>query len=390
MSERAYNGPVLDWPSPANESRRRAGTSSAQQKERPAKGRFPLIAFDQIRLSTSPRYRVRGMLPIRGLAVVWGPPKCGKSFLAFDMLMHVALGWTYQDHRVEPGTIVYCALEGQQGFEARKVAFEQAHLETFEGEVPFYLMPATVALVADAADLIAAIQAQLPDGKPPAVVCLDTLNRSFTGSESDDRDMTAYVRAADMIRDAFGCLVVIVHHCGLEGTRPRGHSALAGAVDAQLAVKKVGDGFLTCTVELMKDGPDGETITCRLERVEVGVDDAGEPITSCVVRPEQATGGPPIADRPRKPLKPEQRVALEALSEALINHGKPAPLSCGAPANINAVHRDAWREELYRRGVLDRSHSNPSVAFGRLRTGLAAVGAIAERDELIWRPNIVP
>ncbi|MDF2600339.1 MAG: hypothetical protein K0Q54_3162 [Methylobacterium brachiatum] len=161
-------------------------------------------------------------------------------------------------------------------------------------------------------------------------------------------------------------------------------------MDAQLAVKKLGDGFLSCTVELMKDGPDGETVNCRLERVEVGVDDAGEPITSCIVRPEEATGGPPVVERPRKPLRPEQRVALEALSEALITHGKPAPHSCGAPAKTNAVHRDAWREELYRRGVLDRGHSNPSVAFGRLRTGLSAVGAIAERDELIWRPNLVP
>ncbi|MHC2108342.1 AAA family ATPase [Methylobacterium sp. CM6246] len=153
MSERAYNGPVLDWPSTAEDHDDRFGDQH-QQKERATPARFPLIAFNQIRLSTSPRFRVRGLLPIRGLAVVWGPPKCGKSFLAFDMLMHVALGWPYQGHRVEPGTIVYCALEGQQGFEARKVAFEQAHLDSFDGEVPFYLMPATLALVADAAELI--------------------------------------------------------------------------------------------------------------------------------------------------------------------------------------------------------------------------------------------
>jgi len=115
-------------------------------------------------------------------------------------------------------------LGGQKGFEARKIAFELDHLETYDGPVPFYLMPASFALVADAAELIAAIRAQMPDTVPPAVVCLDTLNRSFTGSESDDRDMTAYVQAADLIMDAFGCLVVIVHHCGLEGTSAETHS----------------------------------------------------------------------------------------------------------------------------------------------------------------------
>jgi hypothetical protein len=38
---------------------------------------------------------------------------------------------------------------------------------------------------------------------------LDTLNRSLAGSESDDEDMAAYVKAADAIREAFGCAVVI-------------------------------------------------------------------------------------------------------------------------------------------------------------------------------------
>ena len=48
--------------------------------------------------------------------------------------------------------------------------------------------------------------------------------------------MSAYIRAAEAIRDAFGCVVIIVHHCGYEGTRPRGHTSLPGAVDAQIAV----------------------------------------------------------------------------------------------------------------------------------------------------------
>ncbi len=80
---------------------------------------------------------VRGLLPMFGLAVAWGPPKCGKSFLIFDLLMHVALGWAYQGRRVEQGVVVYAALEGAQGFEARAVAFQNAHLDSHDGEVPF-------------------------------------------------------------------------------------------------------------------------------------------------------------------------------------------------------------------------------------------------------------
>lgn len=346
--------------------------------------RFPLVPFNQIRLSTTPRYRVRGLLPMHGLVVMWGPPKCGKSFLAFDMLMHVALGWFFQARRVEPGSIVYCALEGQKGFEARKVAFELQHLDGHEGDVPFYLMPASLSLVSEVTDFIAAIRAQMPEGEVPAVVALDTLNRSFAGSESDDAAMTAYVRAADAIRDAFGCLVVIVHHSGLDGSRPRGHTSLPGAVDAQLAVKKLGNGLLSCTVELMKDGPDGETITCRLESVEVGTDDTGERITSCIVVPAETDPSAAVTDAPRRPMKPQHRLALAALSEALISHGAPASPSLGLPAGIRTAHRDAWRDEMYRRGVLDRDHSNPSVAFSRLRQSMTAAGYIAERDCQVW------
>jgi RecA-family ATPase len=70
------------------------------------------------------------------------------------------------------------------------------------------------------------------------VVCIDTLNRSIAGSENDDETMSAYVRAADDIRAAFGCLVIIVHHCGHGGDRPRGHSSLMGALDVQISVKR--------------------------------------------------------------------------------------------------------------------------------------------------------
>ena len=117
-------------------------------------------------------------------------------------------------------------------------------------------MAASMTLVADQAGLIASIREQA--GAPAAVV-IDTLNRSLAGSESSDKDMSAYIKAADAIRDAFNCAVVIVHHCGHEGTRPRGHSSLMGALDAQVAVTRDAEDKIIATVELMKDGPEGES-----------------------------------------------------------------------------------------------------------------------------------
>ena len=151
---------------------------------------------------------------------------------------------------------------------------------------PFYLQPVTLDLIRDHTALIAAIHAKLGDQRPVAVA-LDTLNRSLRGSESRDEDMAAYIKAADAIREAFNCAVIIVHHCGVDGTRPRGHTALTGAADAQLAVKRDGSDRVIVTVEWMKDGPEGDTIASKLEPAEVGADEDGETITSCIVVPAE-------------------------------------------------------------------------------------------------------
>jgi hypothetical protein len=136
-------------------------------------------------------------------------------------------------------------------------------------------------------------------------VIIDTLNRSLAGSESDDKDKAAYIRAADAIRHAFGCVVIIVHHCGVDATRPRGHTSLIGAVDAQLAVKRDAAENIVVTVERMKDGSDGETIVSKLEAVDVGTDVDGDVITSCVVVPVdgaavRATTTRKLSDRQRR------------------------------------------------------------------------------------------
>ena len=137
-------------------------------------------------------------------------------------------------------------------------------------------------LVKQVDSLIAAIQ----DHKlSPAIVALDTLNRSLRGSENSDEDMGDYIKAADSIREAFNCAVIVIHHCSIEGSRPRGHTSLTGAADAQLACRRDQNNNVQVTVEWMKDGSsEGEVITSKLSPVEVGTDDDGEPVTSCVLQ----------------------------------------------------------------------------------------------------------
>src|ERR1700733_1706598 len=115
----------------------------------PKPKRFILRRFGAIRHDAEPDYLVKGLLCSTGLVVVWGAPKCGKSFWVFDLLMHVALGRGYRGHRVRQGPIIYCALEGQKGFERRTEAFRKAKLADSpeDADPPFYLMTTPLSLV---------------------------------------------------------------------------------------------------------------------------------------------------------------------------------------------------------------------------------------------------
>jgi RecA-family ATPase len=180
------------------------------QVKAPQEPRFRLVPFDDLRVGAERRYLVKGIIPRVGLIVVWGPPKCGKSFWMYDTAMHVALGWSYRGRRVQQGAVVYCAFEGAHGFRARAEAFRLRHLAEEHDPVPFYLVDAPMDLVADHGALIESIRSQCD---APAAVVLDTLNRSLRGSESDDKDMAAYVRASDTIRDPFECAVALNSIC---------------------------------------------------------------------------------------------------------------------------------------------------------------------------------
>ena len=61
-------------------------------QERP---RIKLVPFNEIQLKTERRDLVKNLVPRIGVTVIWGPPKSGKSFFTFDMVMHVSLGWEY-------------------------------------------------------------------------------------------------------------------------------------------------------------------------------------------------------------------------------------------------------------------------------------------------------
>jgi AAA domain len=342
--------------------------------------RFPLVPFNEIKLDRTPAYLVRGLLPREGLIVVWGPPKCGKTFWMFDLMMSIALGWEYRGRRVKQGTVVYVACEGERGLAARAEAFCQRKLFERTEAVPFYLLTTRLDLVDEHAQLIHDISVQL-NGNNPVAIVVDTLNRSFRGSESSDEDVGAYVKAADAIRGAFKCAVCIVHHCGIDDKRPRGHTSLTGAVDAQIAVRRDKTDIIRTTVEWMKDGLEGDQINSVIDVVELGNDEDEELITSFVIEPSDAK--PESKDKTSPKSSVAQRAGLKALRDCIGREGKSAPTSDHIPAGVMGVTLDYWREHLANQGILNVD-GNPRQEFKRIRLELIERGVIGVWENFVW------
>ncbi|RWN58464.1 AAA family ATPase [Mesorhizobium sp.] len=359
--------------------------SPSNGTDQPArKIRFGVIPFADIRPDDQPTYRVKGLIPRRGLVVVWGPPKCGKSYWMFDLAMHVALGWPYRGHRVLAGPVVYVALEGQEGFKARVEAFRRRHLADHAEPVPFWLMVTPLNLAKDQEQLTRELRTQLA-GTTPALVVLDTLNKSLVGSESKDEDMAAYVRAADAIVDAFGCAVGIVHHCGINDSRPRGHTSLTGAADAQLSVKRDAASNIVVAVEFMKDGPAEATLLSRLEVVELGSDADGDPIMACIVVPLDGEAEQAARRKPASRLSASQKIAFNALANAIVDHGMEPPAANTIPTAVKAVTIDQWRSYAYKRGLAASAKDRGrQMAFQRALDALATLAFIGVSEPFVW------
>lgn len=342
---------------------------------------FELVPFDKIRPSTARNYLIKDLIPREGLIVVWGPPKCGKSFWMYDTAMHIALGWVYRGRHVMKGTVVYVACEGAPGLAARTEAFRRRKLAEDHEPVPFYLVTTRLDLVGEFETLIFDIKAQLADVNPVLVI-IDTLNRSIRGSESSDEDMGNYVKAADAVRAAFGCTVAVVHHCGIDSQRPRGHTSLSGAADAQIAVKRDAADLIVTTVEFMKDGAEGATTCSKLEVVEVAIDDDGEAVTSCVV--VAADDGE--RGRNRVKVTGQAKIGLDLLRKAIADAGEILPAGGHFPGGQErGVPFDLWRRYCRKGGLTEGDNDDTfKKAWQRVRERLLSRGIIGVWDGRVW------
>jgi AAA domain len=386
----------LDEPPANGVNGRNYGTHSGKTGKQPNS----LVAFKNIRLITSTDYAVKGIIPRDGVTVIWGVPKCGKSFWTFDLCMHLVMGWEYYGHRVRQGAVIYLALEGGSGFNKRIVAWRQQHGIPADTDAPFYLRTIPIKLASDAEQLIADIRAMLGPNVSPIAVVVDTLNRAIRGSENESADMGKIIAAGDVVRQAFGCAFLFIHHPGVGGDRMRGHTSLPGALDCEIHVQRDAETSIsTATVEAMRDGETGATLAFKLEQVDIGVDDEGDQITTCIIHPAADDSGPAKA----KKATGQWSRALELLREVIAAYGQKLPEHCILPPSVagtrdilRVVEVGTWRSQCYAKmyatetgGTKPGQKSESAAekkrkAFNRALKGLQDVDAIDISGDWVW------
>ena len=191
-----------------------------------------LVAFKDVRVSTARNYLVKGLIPRSGLVVIYGAPKSGNrsSPPTLSPISH-SVGSIVVAVSSRP--VRLCCLRRPCRFPAGLTP--SASVSSGRGQVdsvPFYYVAANLDLDRRSRSADPVYSFELGSVDPVAVV-IDTLNRSLNGSESQDEDMGRYLRAANGIIEAFGCAVVVVHHSGIDASRPRGHTSLTAAADVR-------------------------------------------------------------------------------------------------------------------------------------------------------------
>jgi hypothetical protein len=317
------------------------------------------------------KWCVRGVLPAQGLAALYGPSGSGKSFLALDLFTAIAEGRPWFGHRVELRPVVYVALEGEGGIKVRVQAWEQFHARALPDAVRLVLQPFKLTDPKDVAELGSVIVSK---GGAGAVIILDTLNRAApTSDENSSKDMGEILEGAKRLQGLTGGLVVLVHHTGKDPSRGmRGHSSMFAALDASIEVSREGDDR-AWSVAKSKDGQDGLSHPFRLNVVQLGRDEFGDLITSCV-----CAAVTQVDAQRRKQLTHRQQEGLDSLCRAALELG--GGIQDGTHVSVNL---EAWRAEFYCTSTADGQDAK-RTAFNRVRTDLAKLGHVTvENDEYI-------
>lgn len=332
--------------------------------------RFKLLRQSDLVHLPPMSWLVKGVLPATGTAVIFGPSASGKSFLCLDLAIAISQGEPWFGQRVKATPVVYASLEATAGIKQRTDAWATHHQTDIPANLSFILDPINLTSPNDVVDFANSI----PKG---CVVFIDTLNRAAsTIDENVSKDMGIVIDAINSIQRITGGLVVLVHHTGKNtDSGMRGHSSLNASIDAAIEVSRHAD-VRTWKISKSKDGIDGLSKQFKLHVESVGIDPDGDPITSCVVKPDLSEE---FITAKAVPQGVNQKLVMDAL-HPLFESGKTGIV--GAPESVQCIQLEvaviAGASKLTCSADKRTSRSRDAI------NGMVSRGVMGLHDDWLW------
>ena len=349
--------------------------------ERPQRDYFLTRATELIAQPAPLEWLAKGWVPASGSTMIFGESGAGKTFLAIDLACSIAAGIPWCGVKTKKGLVVYLAGEGNYGIRQRIASWCKLHgVSSLDN-----LLVSNKAISLDAADssaqIIGAVR-KLTAEKVDANF-VDTMNNHFSGDENSARDARNFLNSANVVAAEVGGALLYVHHTGHgenAKTRARGSSALRGALDASIFVRKTDDGIqIEC--DKMKDAERPEPFCGILTRVPLEwLDEDQAPIVGAAFAkadtPPQEPGKEP--KRVKAPAWEKWRRLFEG---AWVVSGRER--RDGAPYVSRSALRSYLETHEGKTPATSDQHTRPG---GRLIGAMLDAGVIVAHGEG-WRVN---
>ena len=359
--------------------------------------KFGAIPWSDLDKPRAPyEWLVRGVLPARERAIVYGEPQSGKSFWALDLAMSVARGETFFGCRTKQAGVIYCAFEGGKGFANRVNAYRIGH--SLGGEqAPFVILTKDADLFGSK-DTVAAPIAEIRHWASTfdvdlGLIVFDTVSACTPGmDENSGTDMGRFLAHGRSIAGDLGAALLFIHHLPKHGgTTPRGSGKLTGDLETAIHVMVDPHGAIDenqrpvriAKITKQREFKQGATFPFVLRSVEIGVDGDGDPVNSCFIAPPGGTATVGAASGFK--LSPVEEEGWKALWDALKEHGEAPPASLNLPAGTRAIHWKTWKQSWER---LDPNPDEDERARAeRIKKRMQRAGAALLKWGLIGRSN---
>jgi hypothetical protein len=290
---------------------------------------------------TPPPALIKGVFPQTGVATIGGQSGSGKTFHALHLAARLVPNYKehsyINEYRINrKGGVLYFVLEGKPAFPMRvAAAFEDALGKQMQfgdrPKVPFAWNTYEPNLFNNGPDALIklverdAAKMKHEYGVDLVAVFLDTMGLAACYENEDKAaQVQKVVSGLNKLSDTTGALVIGVDHYGKDqGAGLRGSSAKRGHVETILAclVDKDRNDKTTnhrLKFEKIRDGEEGRIVPYRLKPVNCGVDEDGDPVSTCIIQWE------PHRPPPRRRVAPQRLKTNVTLDRAINDVGLPA------------------------------------------------------------------